>query len=99
MSGRYRVTSTEGEFEPGSEGRVLRDLLGLRSVDDINEVELGLLGQLYGELLFQQFPDRALTVADLKALHRPWLGNVYAWAGQERAVKLGKGDSSSPRPG
>lgn len=27
---------------------------------------------------------------DLKTWHRRWLGNVFAWAGQERSVNMGK---------
>jgi cell filamentation protein len=91
MSNRYQTTGAEGEFEPGSNGQVLRNLVGITSADDMDELELRLLGDLYDEVLLQNLPDRALTVADLKHWHHLWLGNVYAWAGQERSVNLGKG--------
>lgn len=91
MSGRYQATGAEGEFEPGSNGLVLRNLVGIQSSEDMDELELHLLKELYEEVLLHNFPDRTLTVADLKAWHRLWLGNVYAWAGQERSVNLGKG--------
>jgi cell filamentation protein len=91
MSGRYQASGAESEFEPGSDGRVLRNLAGVQSPEDMDELELRLLKDLYEDVLLHHFPDRALTVADLKAWHRLWLGNVYAWAGQERAVNLGKG--------
>lgn len=91
MSNRYQTTGAEGEFEPGSNGLVLRNLVGITSADDMDELELRLLGELYDEVLLQNLPDRALTVADLKRWHQLWLGNVYAWAGQERSVNLGKG--------
>lgn len=91
MSGRYQVTGAEGEFEPGSSQQVLRNLVGITSPDDMDELELRLLADLYGEVLVQDFPDRAITVADLKHWHRLWLGNVYPWAGHERSVNLGKG--------
>lgn len=91
MSKRYRVTGPEGEYEPGSNGLVLRNLVGIASPDDMDELELRLLGELYEEVLVQNLPDRQLTVADLKYWHHLWLGNVYAWAGQERSVNLGKG--------
>ncbi len=90
MTDRYQVTGAEGEFEPGSNEQVLRNLVGIRSLEDINELELGLLAQLYEEVLLNSFPDRQLSVADLKHWHRLWLGNVYPWAGQTRSVNLGK---------
>lgn len=91
MSNRYHVSGAEGEFEPGSNGQVLRNLVGIASPDDMDELELQLLGKLYDEVLLRNFPDRALTVTDLKRWHHLWLGNVYPWAGQERSVNLGKG--------
>lgn len=91
MTNRYQTTGAEGEFEPGTNGQVLRNLAGITSPDDMDELELRLLGELYDEVLLQNLPDRALTVADLKHWHHLWLGNVYPWAGQERSVNLGKG--------
>lgn len=90
MTNRYQATGAEGEFEPGSNEQVLRNLVGITSADDMDELELQLLSDLYDEVLLQNLPDRPLTVADLKRWHRMWLGNVYAWAGQERSVNLGK---------
>ncbi|WP_326534737.1 Fic/DOC family protein [Pseudorhodoferax sp.] len=91
MIDRYHVAGDEGAYEPGSRGQVLRNLVGITSSDEMDELELRLLGDLYNEVLLQDFPDQALSVADLKHWHRLWLGNVYAWAGQERSVNLGKG--------
>ena len=90
MSERYQVAGPEGEFEPGSNEQVLRNLVGIASPDDMDELELRLLDELYHEVLVQNVPARQLTMADLKHWHRLWLGNVYAWAGQERSVNLGK---------
>ncbi|HSI47651.1 MAG TPA: Fic family protein [Ideonella sp.] len=89
---RYDSHGNEAEFQPGSDDQVLRNLVGIDSPDDMDELELGLLGQLYEDVLVQQLPDRRLLVEDLKTWHRLWLGNVYAWAGQERSVNLSKGD-------
>ncbi|SFE51200.1 Fic/DOC family protein [Paracidovorax wautersii] len=91
MTSRYHTSGAEGEFEPGSNEQVLRNLVGIKSVDDMDELELQLLGDLYEEVLLQNLPNRQLTVDDLKRWHRMWLGNVYLWAGQERSVNLGKG--------
>ena len=91
MTNRYTVQGTQGEFQPGSSDRVLANKLGITSVEEINELELHLLQQLYEEVLLAQLPNRAVQVADLKTWHRRWLGNVYDWAGQERSVNMSKG--------
>lgn len=88
---RYDINTLEGEFQPGSDQRVLRNLQGISSLEDMNELEFELLAQLYEGVLFDDLPDRTLTVDDLKAWHRRWLGNVYPWAGRERGANLSKG--------
>lgn len=90
MSSRYAVDGPEGEFEPGSNQRVLSNLVGITSPDDMDELELELLSQLYDGLLLDELPEQTITVAMLKSWHRRWLGNVYAWAGQERSVTMSK---------
>jgi cell filamentation protein len=92
MASRYQVPGTQGGFQPGSGDRVLANKLGITEPEDMDELELGLLTQLYEDVLIHRLPERQLTVEDLKTWHRRWLGNVYAWAGQERAVNMSKGD-------
>ena len=92
MSGRYDAGEAQGTYEPGSDGRVLRNKLGVTDPEEMDEVELLLLNELYQAVLVEDLPDRTLCTADLKAWHRRWLGNVYGWAGQERSVNMGKGD-------
>ena len=91
MTNRYTVQGAQGEFQPGSNDLVLANQLGITSVEEMNELELYLLQQLYEEVLLAQLPNRAVQVADLKTWHRRWLGNVYDWAGQERTVNMSKG--------
>jgi len=40
----------EAQFEPGSDGRVLRNLLGIRDPAEMDDVELDLLDQLYDQI-------------------------------------------------
>lgn len=87
MSDRYEA-GVQGEFEPGSEDRVLRNELGVIDPEEMDEIELRLLQQIYEAVLVEALPDRKLAVADLKTWHRRWLGNVYSWAGEERSVNL-----------
>jgi cell filamentation protein len=90
LSDRYEA-GVQGEFEPGSEDRVLRNKLGVTVPEEMDEIELRLLQQLYEAILVEALPNRRLDVTDLKTWHRRWLGNVYAWAGEERSVNLSKG--------
>jgi len=88
---RYSVAGPEGEFEPGSNGEVLRNKQGISTGADMDELELSLLVQLYQEVLGEQQPTGVLRVSDLRTWHRWWLGNVYEWAGQDRSVNMSKG--------
>lgn len=90
MGSRYNASGSESEFQPGSGGQVLRNLLDIISPREMDEIELDLLDQLYQSIFTSDFPDRRLTVADLKSWHHQWLGNVYAWAGELRNVNLSK---------
>lgn len=90
MSDRYVATGVEGASEPGSAGRVLRNLAGIMQPEIMHEAELLLLERLYRAVLAPGPPARRLTVADLQRWHYRWLGNVYAWAGMERSVNLSR---------
>lgn len=92
MSNRYDAGEAQGSYEPGSGDQVLRNKLGVIDLDEMDEIELLLLEQLYQVVLVEALPDRRLQVADLKKWHRRWLGNVYGWAGAERSVNMGNGD-------
>ena len=92
MTGRYRASGREAEYQAGSDDRVLRNRLGIAAPDEMDEVEMFLLEKLYEQLFGDAFPDRRLTVSDLKDWHYRWLGNVYDWAGEERSVNLAKDD-------
>ena len=94
MGNRYEALGTQSEFQPGSDGQVLRNLLGITSPDEMYEIELDLLNQLYQSIFTNNFPARRLAVADLHSWHQQWLGNVYSWAGKIRTVNLSKEDFS-----
>ncbi|HLQ85756.1 MAG TPA: Fic family protein [Salinisphaeraceae bacterium] len=91
MHDRYTASGQQVETQPGSAGKVLRNLQSIRDVAAMAEVELFLLEDLYRLVFETSFPERQLTVADLQNWHYRWLGNVYPWAGEERSVNMGKG--------
>jgi len=92
MPTRYTATGSQAQFEPGSDQQVLANHLAITSIDEMNDVELDLLSQLYERVFEDESLERRLTIEDLKTWHREWLGNVYAWAGEIRNINLGKGN-------
>lgn len=88
---RYETTSLiEGQFEPGSRGRVLRNLLGIKKKRDMDHVELQEQLRTMNELFDSYGCDHQFTADDIRTIHRAWLGHVYTWAGQYRKVNLAK---------
>jgi cell filamentation protein len=91
VSGKYEAAGPEGEFEPGSRGRVLRNLFGITRVRDMNAAESQALELAQVAAVGHYGPDHRLTADDIRALHRLWLGPIYSWAGAYRSVNIGKG--------
>lgn len=92
-SGRYDASKlVEGQFEPGSRGRVLRNLLGIRSKGEIDQVEALELRRVLEELIRTYDQQHRFTEADIRKIHKIWLAPIYAWAGQYRNVNLAKGE-------
>lgn len=88
---RYRATGREVEFEPSSGGRVLRNLLGITRVRDMQLAESQAL-EIAQYLALDRFDvDHRFTAQDLCDLHTLWLGPIYPWAGEYRSVDIGKG--------
>jgi len=90
-SRKYQATGPQAEFEPGSRGRVLRNLLGITRVRDMKlaESQALLLAQQHAVESYSE--DHRFAAADICNLHRDWLGPIYIWAGEYRSVNMGKG--------
>ncbi len=91
MVDRYEATGPEAEFEPGSRGRVLRNLLGVRSAREMARVESEALLDATQKLIDQTRADQRFRAADICRMHRLWLGEIYSWAGAYRSVNIAKG--------
>ena len=91
MSRKYEAPGPEAEFEPASRGRVLRNLLGIVRVRDMNEAESQLLMKVQDSALDKYDRNHRFTANDICALHKLWLGAIYSWAGDYRSVNIGKG--------
>lgn len=91
MTPRYDAHGIESEFEPGSRGQVLRNKLGIRRVGEMEQAESEALDAVQEWALGRFDSEHRFTEADLRELHRQWLGGIYAWAGEYRQVNIGKG--------
>jgi cell filamentation protein len=91
-TGRYAAQGPEAEFEPGSRGRVLRNLLGIRSAREMARVESDALLLAQERLVDGFSPEHRFVSADVREIHRVWLGTIYPWAGDYRGVNIAKGD-------
>jgi len=90
---RYDVSSLpEAQFEPGSNGQVLKNRLGITSRQEMDEAEARALEQAMDRLIRQYDEMHRFTTADLRECHKTWLCHIYEWAGQYRRVNLSKDD-------
>ncbi|OEU69400.1 MAG: cell filamentation protein Fic [Desulfuromonadales bacterium C00003093] len=90
-SGRYGTSNlTEDQYEPGSDGAVLKNLRGLTSREEMEIVETEELWRTQEHLLGVIEQDQSFSAYDILDMHRIWLETVYAWAGKERQVNVSK---------
>lgn len=86
----------EGEYEPGSRGRVLRNKLGIKSKREMDWVEMNALLVAQRRWWQSITSDTRFTAKMLCQMHRDWLGEIYSWAGEYRKVNLAKGSFRWP---
>jgi cell filamentation protein len=87
---RYEISEWQNSTEPGSDGEVLRNRVGIVTRRAMDAAELELLRKLYLFVLRDHPPAGAVTVRMIRNWHRLWLGNLYDWAGHERSVNMSK---------
>jgi cell filamentation protein len=93
MGRKYDVAGlSEAQYEPGSQGLVLKNLLGVKKKSEMNQLEAVALKQAE-DILFRKYgTNHRFTAKDICQIHKLWLGKIYLWAGQYRQVNLSKGD-------
>lgn len=90
---RYDTPGGDGsEFEPGSRGLVLRNLLGITEPAEMERVETELLTVAYLDSFERVTMGTRFTAEMIRDMHRQWLGHLYPWAGHYRAVNVSKGN-------
>jgi cell filamentation protein len=91
-SGRYDISAwDEAQFEPGSRGRVLKNLRGIKNKREMDKVEAREQLRALNELVGIYGPTHRFASADICKIHKIWLGSIYPWAGRYRRVNLSKG--------
>lgn len=95
MTDRYNTAHlVEDQYEPGSDGKVLRNLVGITSQEEMGIAETSALWLVQEKLIGEVSCDQSITVADLCRIHQQWLRGIYSWAGKPRSVNLSKGQFS-----
>jgi len=90
-SQRYSTSGLlEAEHEPGSEGRVLKNLLGIKKKRQIDLIEYKELLRALSDLSRNFRVDHVFTAKDICLMHKVWLSGIYGWAGQYRNVNMTK---------
>lgn len=82
---------SEGQTQPGSRGRVLRNKLSITHKKEMDCLEFASLLQAQSAWLERITADTRFTAELLCLMHRDWLGALYDWAGHYRTVELAKG--------
>jgi cell filamentation protein len=75
-TGRYAAEGPVAEFEPGARGRVLRNLLGIRSARVMARVESRALLDAQEQLIDMYSPNHRFISADICDIHRVWLKTI-----------------------
>jgi len=92
MTNRYSTAHIpEDQYEPGSNGTVLRNLLGITDKAEMEHVEEKRFERLMDESASHFDNDHRFTAQDILWLHKFWFDGVYSWAGVYRTVNIGKG--------
>lgn len=92
MITRYTAQGVEAEFEPGSRGRVLRNLQGIHSIRAIQQAESAALLTATNQMIDGTTQDHRFTAVEICDMHRQWLDGIYEWAGAYRTVNIVKGE-------
>ena len=86
---RYDVSRlTENQYQPGSRGRVLRNLLAITSKREMDLAEAEALKRATDTLVRSYDIHHRFTAGDICRMHVTWLGQIYPWAGRYRQVNL-----------
>lgn len=87
---RYAAAGDENEYEPDSNGTVLKNLRGITTIAGMEQAETLALVQSTEEMLDHFDQHHRFTAQDICSMHQAWLGSIYSWAGNYRQVMMSK---------
>lgn len=88
-SGRYDSSGQpESQFQSGASDQVLKNKPGITNPDEMDRLEKEEQLRAIDELTDRFDSNHRFTAADIRMMHKVWLGNIYEWAGKYRQVKL-----------
>jgi cell filamentation protein len=91
MPDRYDTSHLpEDQYEPGSDGTVLSNLVGIMSKEALEHVEEVRFERLMLEAASRFDSDHRFTAQDILWLHKFWLDGIFSWAGAYRSVNIAK---------
>jgi len=91
--GRYNVSKlAQVQYEPGSGEQVLRNRLGIKSPQEMDDIETRALKRVMVGLVSKFEATHRFTSTDICEIHKLWLGEIYDWAGEFRQVNVSKGE-------
>lgn len=94
---RYSTSpGIEGEYEPGSRARVLKNKRGIRKKSEMDLAELNAFIDVQNRYLDIIEDSTVFTANTIREMHRDWLGGIYEWAGNYRTVEMSKGGFAWP---
>jgi cell filamentation protein len=80
----------EDQYEPGSRGRVLKNLVGISRKREMDLIEAKALFSAHEELVTRLSAGHRFKASDICRIHSDWLGKIYPWAGNYRQVQISK---------
>lgn len=90
---RYNTSHLiEGQYEPRSDGQVLKNKLSIISSEEMDDAEAIALKDVTDKLVRKIEKTHRFTASDICDFHKSWLDKIYEWAGKYRQVNVSKGD-------
>lgn len=76
--------------EPGPGNPVMANLRGIADRAEMDRLETEELRRVTEQFLGETSPERRFTTADIRRMHREWLGGSYPWAGEYRQAPMNR---------
>ncbi|MBK8549856.1 MAG: Fic family protein [Ignavibacteria bacterium] len=90
ISSKYKA-NIKSEFEPGSNEKILKNKLGIKSKKDLDSAEYDAYVNAENTLIKKVQIDHEFCIEDIHNVNKIFLGNIYNWAGKLRDVNISKG--------